>query len=307
MDTAFARYLLAKQTVDDRALNRGVFEALKAGVSGRPLSVVEVGGGIGTMLARLVRWGALGQADYTIVDQLPECIAYAREWLPSWAEGIGLGVERGATLEAGDEPRLRLRGEGQDLKVRLVRADVFEHVDSGPPPADLLIAHAFLDLLDMPEGLHRLLHLVRPGGLAWLTINFDGVSTLEPTLDATLDAEIERVYHLTMDTRRTGGDSRSGRHLFGHLGAAGAEILAAGPSDWVVFGRQGRYPAEEASFLQTILGFYEEVLTGRPELEPGALARWLAQRRAQIDAGELVYIAHQMDFLVRVNVRPRAG
>jgi hypothetical protein len=294
MDTSFARYLLAKQTVDDRALNRGVFEALKAGVLDRSLSVVEVGGGIGTMLARLVRWGALGLAEYTIVDQMPECIEYARVWIPTWAESIGLAIERTS------DDDLRLRGEGYDLRVRLRRADVFDHVASGPAPADLLIAHAFLDLMPMPEGLGRLLGLVRSGGLAWLTINFDGVSTLEPVIDAALDAEIERLYHLTMDTRRTGGDSRSGRHLFRHLTGLGAEILAAGPSDWVVFGRQGRYPSEEAAFLQTILGFYDEVLTGRPDLDAGELGRWLAERRAQIDRGELIYVAHQMDFLARV-------
>jgi hypothetical protein len=151
----------------------------------------------------------------------------------------------------------------------------------------------------MPDSLSKLLSLTK--GLAWLTINFDGVTTFEPTIDATLDEQIEQLYHETMDTRPTGGDSQSGRHLFGHLRSAGAEILAAGASDWVVYPVNAKYPDDEAYFLHFILHFLEESLTGHPKLEEGAFANWLRERRAQIERGELVYIAHQMDFLVKPN------
>jgi hypothetical protein len=81
---------------------------------------------------------------------------------------------------------------------------------------------------------------------------------------------------------------------------AGAHILAAGPSDWVVYANDGKYPGDEAYFLYFILHFFEESLTGQPTLDAAAFANWLARRRAQIENGELVYIAHQMDFLARV-------
>jgi hypothetical protein len=35
-------------------------------------------------------------------------------------------------------------------------------------------------------------------------------------------------------------------------------------------------------------------------LDKAAFADWLSQRREQIERGELVYIAHQMDFLAKV-------
>jgi len=35
-------------------------------------------------------------------------------------------------------------------------------------------------------------------------------------------------------------------------------------------------------------------------LEEGVLANWLRRRREQLARGELAYIAHQMDFLVRI-------
>ncbi|MEJ5225400.1 MAG: hypothetical protein WHV44_13165, partial [Anaerolineales bacterium] len=170
------------------------------------------------------------------------------------------------------------------------------------------IAHAFLDLLPMPHSLRRLFSLLKPGGLAWLTINFDGVTTFEPPIrlsadlsaPASLDAHIERLYHASMDSRPTGGDSQSGRHLFAHIAQAGGKILAAGASDWVVYPVQGQYPADEAYFLHFILHFFEQSLSGHPDLDPAVFAAWLAQRRQQIENGELIYIAHQMDFLVQV-------
>jgi hypothetical protein len=187
----------------------------------------------------------------------------------------------------------------------LERADVFDFIQKNQEPADLLIAHAFLDLLPMPESLPKLFSLTKDS--AWLTVNFDGVTSLEPTVDAVLDELIERLYHKTMDTRPTGGDSKSGRHLFEHIRSVGAEILAAGASDWVVHSVNGKYLDDEKYFLHFILHFFEESLTGNAELEANAFADWVQKRRAQIERGELVYIAHQMDFLVRTSASLRGG
>ena len=75
---------------------------------------------------------------------------------------------------------------------------------------------------------------------------------------------------------------------------------AAGASDWVVHSINGKYPADEKYFLFFILHFFEESLTGHKELDGNAFADWLSKRRAQIERGELVYIAHQMDFLAKI-------
>jgi hypothetical protein len=291
MEYFFPRYLLSKQSVDDRALNKDVLNALIAQGLPQPLRIIEVGAGIGTMLRRLIRWNVFCEAEYILVDEKDENIEYASAWIQQWAEQAGLGWERR------DEKQMRVWDATHDVRIRLERADVFDFILKNQEPADLLIAHAFLDLLPMPESLPKLLSLTK--GIAWLTINFDGVTTLEPIIDTALDAQIERLYHNTMDTRPTGGDSRSGRHLFGHLRGVGAEILAAGASDWVVHAVNGKYPEEEAHFLQFILHFFEESLMDHPELDQVAFGDWLQERCAQIERGELVYIAHQMDFLVK--------
>ena len=185
-----------------------------------------------------------------------------------------------------------------DIQVHLEQADAFDFIQKNNEPADLLIAHAFLDLLPMPESLRKLLTLT--DDLAWLTINFDGMTIFEPTIDSSLDEQIERLYHKTMDERPSGGDSKSGRHLFGHLQSVGAEILAAGASDWVVHAVNGKYPDDEAYFLNFILHFFDELLTGHAELDAESFAHWLDERRSQIERGKLTYIAHQMDFLAKV-------
>jgi len=292
MEYSFPHYLLSKQSVDDRALNRTVLNSLKSNLPDQPIRIIEVGAGIGTMLARLIRWGVVTKADYILVDEMTENIQSAWDWIPLWAGELGLSVERSG------ENQLRAFDQTRDVRIRLECADVFDFIQKNKEPADLLIAHAFLDLLPMPESMPKLLALTK--SLAWLTINFDGVTSLEPTIDAALDERIERLYHATMDSRATGGDSRAGRHLFGHLRGAGAEVLAAGASDWVVHSVNGKYPDDEAYFLNFILHFFEESLAGHSELDSAAFASWINERRAQIERGELVYIAHQMDFLAKV-------
>ena len=63
MDHSFSHYLLSKQTVDDRALNKDVLSALRANLPPQPATIIEVGGGIGTMLKRLVQWDVLRTGD----------------------------------------------------------------------------------------------------------------------------------------------------------------------------------------------------------------------------------------------------
>lgn len=289
---SFPHYLLAKQSVDDRALNQHVLSELKARLPQRPARIIELGGGIGSMIPRLLRWDVLSQAEYVLVDEMPENTGYAADWIPRWGTELGLEV---ASPAAG---QFEVQDSARRVGIQLVTDDIFHFIQQNPQPADVLICHAVLDLLPMPGSLQKMLCLLKPGGLAWLTINFDGVTSLEPAIDPELDRLIEHLYHRSMDERPTGGDSQSGRHLFGHIHAAGGRLLAAGASDWVVHAVDGKYPHDESYFLECILHFFDESLSGHRQLDAEKFASWLAARRGQVARGELVYIAHQMDFLV---------
>ena len=195
-----------------------------------------------------------------------------------------------------------------DLRVRLVHAELGSYLESAHEAlADVLIANAVLDLVDVPAVLPGLLRLLVPGGVYWFTINYDGESIFEPGHPH--DDQVMQAYHRDMDERvRYGlaGESRTGRRLFRYLRAAGAPALAAGSSDWVVsVGPDGNYPDDEAYFLRSILSTIQDALRSRPDrVEPADLADWLAVRGRQLAAGELVYLAHQLDFVGRTRLIP---
>jgi len=302
---SFIRYLRAKQPIDDRALNVPVWQRLTVELADLPgpyLHVLEIGAGIGTMIERTlirglfpdhivnVNYTAL-DADGTLLEALPATLSRA-------AERCGWGYE---TTEAGG----LLQPGGQRIAVTGLETDVVRWaMEQQAGQYDLLIAHAFLDLLDVPVVLPSLMDLLRPGGLFYFSLNFDGITAFEPEIDLALDHQIEELYHRSMDERtingKPSGDHRAGRHLLTQVREAGAEVLAAGSSDWVVFADgHSSYPGDEQYFLYHILRFVEETLSGHPELDPSAFREWLYRRRQQVERGEMTYVAHQLDLCGR--------
>lgn len=302
-DYAFTRYLAAKKTVDDRALNQHVWESLARSLPTAspedPLQVVEIGAGIGTMVERMLTTGLLSYTDYTAIDAQRENIAHIRQRLLNWGAMHGYEVSEtttGLTLDYGSSQRLNLVLESIDL---------FDFAGQREQRRrwDLLVANAFLDLVNIPATLPLLFDLLKPEGLFYFTINFDGETILEPSVDRNLDRQIMDLYHRSMDARvvrgQPSGDSLAGRHLFAHLTAAGGEILDAGSSDWVVFAGPHGYPHDEAYFLHFIIETIYRQLKEHPQLDAERFKQWATQRHNQIENGELVYIAHQLDFFGR--------
>ena len=293
MTSGYARYLAAKTSVDDRALNRHVLAELRRLMPAGAPQVLEVGAGLGTMVARLMDWGVVGTGEYVLLDADRQLLDDSRRWLRDRAAARGL--------------RSDLRPDGLqvgDLRVRLEHAELGRYLEAAHGArADVLIANAVLDLVDVPAVLPGLLRLLVPGGIYWFTINYDGESIFAPGHPH--DDQVMKAYHRDMDERvrygRPAGDSRTGRRLFHYLQAAGAPALAAGSSDWVVSaGPDGNYLGDEAYFLRSILSTIQNALRSRPDrVEPADLADWLAVRGRQLAAGELVYIAHQLDFVGR--------
>jgi hypothetical protein len=289
----YARYLAAKTTVDDRALNRHVLAELRRLMPAGAPRILEVGAGLGTMVVRLMDWAAVVAGEYILLDADRQLLDCSRRWLRDWATARGLRCD--------PLPDGLLVG---DLRVRLVNAELGSYLEAAHgAPADVLIANAVLDLVDVPAVLPGLLRLLVPGGVYWFTINYDGETIFAPGHPH--DGQIMQAYHRDMDERlrygRPAGESRTGRHLFQHLRDAGAPALAAGSSDWVVYpAADGNYPADEAYFLHSILNTIRDALRNRQDqVEPADLADWLAERGRQLAAGELVYIAHQLDFVGR--------
>lgn len=301
---SFTRFLSAKRTVDDRAFNRHVWQQLLSLLhtmaTRQPVHILELGAGIGSMAERLIGANVLTEATYTAIDANPDAVAQGQREAQRWALEAGFHYHLNTTGG-------RLQRDHQDVTLHLETVDLFDFIaqQRGQRTWELLVAHALLDLLDVPTTLPVLLSVLSPGGLFYFPITFDGATILEPAIDPSYDALIEALYHATMDQRlvqgRRSGDSRTGRHLFGQLRALGAEVLSAGSSDWVVFAGSEGYPDDEAYFLHDIINTIHMALAHHPELEAERFARWVHQRHAQIEDGTLVYIAHQLDLLGRVS------
>ncbi|MDM8532661.1 class I SAM-dependent methyltransferase [Anaerolineales bacterium HSG25] len=298
----FMAYLNAKKTVDDRALNRTVLQsltnALPVTTPEKPVRVLEVAAGIGTMLERLLEWHVLNQVHYTALDLSTDCIKTAIKRLPDWVSKLGFQVEQiGAT-------QFQLFRAQQIVTVQFETIDAFQFVEQereANQQWDVLIAHAFWDLVDVSALLPKLLNLLTAQGLYYFSINFDGETILLPTIDETIDAQIINLYHQAMNDQhvhnKVGAGTRTGRHLFRHLASANTKLLNAGSSDWVVFPTEGGYPDDEAYFLHCIIHSMRMML--QDQLTPQIRA-WLDERHAQIEVGKLIYIAHQLDFVGRV-------
>ena len=244
-DYSFRRYLTAKTTVDDRALHgptEARLEAELADISATrdratPVRVLEVGAGVGTTLPRLLARDRLpGRVHYTMLDREAANLDSARERLRAWGDRSDTPVDRSEPDESADD--LRLSHDDGIVTVRFETADVFDFVAdraADAPDYDLLLAQAFLDLIDLDEDLPRLLSVVTDGGLVYAPITFDGETVFQPTPADLRDDAVLDLYHATMDAPDRPGSSTTGRELLTALPACGCAILSAGASDWVVY------------------------------------------------------------------------
>ncbi|MGB8873316.1 MAG: class I SAM-dependent methyltransferase [Desulfobaccales bacterium] len=307
---SFSRYLAAKAGLDDRSLNRQVREALAGRFRERgkpsPFRVLEVGCGIGTMLERLLDWRLLdlssGDFAYTGIDLEAGLLDAARARYQNYVAARGAAPDR----ESGCLPDCQGPRPLAKIAVTFEALDLFRFLarEQDRRRWDLIVAHAFLDLVDLETTLPGLLSLLAPGGCFYFTLNFDGTTLFEPVIDPELDRLIEARYHHSMDQRRVrgrpSGSSQTGRRLFAQLAAAGGTVLAAGASDWLVFPGPDGYPGDEAYFLSFILYTVEQALEGDPLLPAADFQDWLAHRRQQVERRQLVYRASQLDFFGQV-------
>lgn len=300
----FTRYLSAKRTVDDRALNKDVWAVFRREyIAENEIKTVprilEIGAGIGTMFERCFEWGLLGSCSYTAIDSMPDNTAEAARRLAKWAPS------KGFSLKIVDPAQFLLEKSGVKIHLHLQSVDFFDFAarEENSAAWDVIIANAFLDLLDVPTSLPILFSLLKSRALFYFSINFDGGTSFEPSIEPTFDDLVERLYHQTMDSRiingKPSGDSRTGRHLFRHLRHIGAEVLGAGSSDWVIFPKLDGYGGDEAYFLHFIINTIGNALRGHPELNGPSFEEWLRIRHEQVENNNLVYVAHQLDFVGR--------
>jgi len=293
-------YLAAKKSIDDRALNHYVWKALCQALpqttGAEPANIVEIGAGIGTMLTRVVDWGLLtSPATYLATDCDAGHLRLARRYLAAWAD------ERGHALHWPEKQHGRLCTAQAVIALisETVRAEEMACRTESEGTFHLVIAHAVLDLIDLPAVLPGLLSQLTDNGLAYFTCNFDGTTLFLPGYPGGEEQEILRRYHASMEARLTGA-SRTGRRLLSMLQGPGLELLAAGSSDWIIHPRHRTYSEDEVVFLHALIAGVEQELAGKSGPPPPGLAAWARNRHRQVEAGALTFVARNLDLLARL-------
>jgi len=300
--TTFPEFLTAKRTVEDRALNRRVWEQFgtqlekQAAGDRDPVRIVEIGAGTGSMIARLADWEALPPTvSYRAVDLDADTVDSARQQLSEWLRDAGYTVdEQSNRLHA---HRIDSDGTERTIEITLEVGDGFAIDDE----ADAVIAAAVLDLVELEPVVDELKWLLNDGGVLYAPITFNGHSSFIPR--DPLDNRIERLYHRHMDEiRDQPGSSRAGQQLLKVLPAAGYTVLEAGGADWIVCPTDGTYPTGESTVLEHLLATIDGALADYPAdvIDPETRTDWVERRREQLARGELTLVAHHLDVLARL-------
>lgn len=279
-----AAYLEAKRSIDDRSINRRVWDRMvdaAADFPGELLRIAEIGAGTGTMIDRFREWGFF----HRLADVRTGITYEAWEMNPDTA----------AVLET------RVRESGVFASSHVHVGDL--RTRQSEERFDLVVANAVLDLFHPSDTVAILDDLVAEGGIVYASIVYDGVTSFEPTLDDDLDQAILHCYHGTM----TQGYAR--KQLCALVGA-GYRVMEAGGSDWIVPPRREGPLAAERELVSTILDMVHRSVSENIALCPdghddgspvtmAALDRWIETRRRQLSEGELFFEAHQFDFFLR--------
>lgn len=299
----FVQYLRAKASIDDRALNDHVWQCLGQQISvlngNEPVRILDVGGGIGTMVPRIISANWMADCHYTLLDLSHENIAASIIYLQEFA------VQNKWIFKQQGSNKFLLQSEKKQVQLEMETADFFKYLSTTQKRWDLLIAHAFLDLVSLEDSLPLLFSLIRSGGLFYFSLNYNGFMMLEPSIDPELDEKIFSLFHQDMETRRhlgrpTGG-SLSGERLYAELSKLGVQINAVGNSDWLINPQDGSYSEDEEFFLFFILATIKNALQDYAEIPFPILSDWVEGYKELIANNQLLFVAHHMDFL---GIRP---
>lgn len=293
MPVAFSEYLEAKFDLDERSLNREVRAAFMQALRRLPaVRCVDVGAGTGATLRRLLEAGLEVPLSVVALDRDPLLLEIARDDALRRLRAQG----REPSLEAGE---VRAAGDPTTL-LRFVARDFQDHRPE--QRANVVTAHAFLDMVPLAQALGLFAAWLEPGGLLYASLNYDGGTTLLPTSDdAAFEATLLAHYDDTMERRRVDGQAIGGafcgRRLHRLLPEHGFAILACGSSDWSITPFLGEYRGGDATCLRALL----EMIGGEAQrsglFEPGRLERWRADRLQCLHDRRLGLVAHQLDLL----------
>lgn len=295
MTAPFRDYLDVKFALDERSLNPAVRTAFLASLRDRSsLAILDLGTGSGASIWRLLNTDLASDLDITAVDRDTDLLdlAYKRTVVLLGAREFNVSTSPG-TIHA--------RRGRRSIAIHFVTADVKDFRQEGPARYDAVIAHALMDLLPAPLMVKRIAAWLRPRGVFYASLNYDGGTSLFPMYsDQALEERILDIYDASMERRLDGqpcGGARSGRRLHAALRELDFNVLAYGSSDWSLTPFHGRYLDRDDLCLAALLDMIRGEAEASGKVSAEALNTWYRKRSRQIEIGELGLISHQIDLL----------
>ncbi len=291
---SYHRYLEAKRSIDDASLSTRIIASLKKCIQPRKrVRAVEMGSGIGTMLTRLLEYGVLGDSEYFMVDKDASRLTRCRAYMEEWALSTQFDLEN----EGGE---LILTDGNTSCHVSMINGEAVEFARGwSGPPFNLLVAHLFLDLLNVRKSLPIFTDLLDDEGVFYFANVFDGLTRILPSSE--MNRKIIEAYHSVMNKKSESwgyNKSDTGSEVLSLLIESDyMEMIEAGCSDWVVFPRNGTFSIDERDFLHFMIDTIHEALLSHPQMKEDDINSWARLKYEQIDEGRMALIAHQLDVL----------
>jgi SAM-dependent methyltransferase len=285
------RYFEAKAFVDEKSLHeptKSLFLAVAGRLKGK---VLDLGCGSGKMLQRLLEWGIPESTIYVGVDSDPGVVEPFQHTFNAFLGQVQTNAKENR-IEITARQGIRIVLHTQRAEDYLSEQEQFEVITSC----------SFFDLVNVYSVLPLVYEKLTGGGCGYFVCNFAGETYFEPVISSELDERVVRLYHDSMRRRNLtlgipDGEYCSGRKLAPIWQRCGGEVISLGSSDWVLYPRHGEYPREERHLLQFILNLVTQALRGYSELAPEEIDFWIGERKRQLDDGQLIFVAHNLDFL----------
>ena len=284
-------YLSIKKSIDDMSMNQKVWSAMSLWIQdyykqGEIIRILEIGAGIGTMIERMLDTGLLTYCNYTAVEVEPEFREVAYDRLVKWAQ-----LKKYIVTRKSESVWLLTRDEVK-IEIEWLTEDVL-NINHRYTTAyfDLIIGHAIIDLLPVPSCMPDILSMVKFNGAYYFSLNFAGQTVFNPVLPG--DENISNAYHNDMDKRFPDIDwrpSQTGLLLGKWLNNQGHNIIAEGPSDWILDSGNNQIDPGNL-FITNILDTIEKALVDLTQI-----SEWTTTRREQLQSGELQFYATNCDF-----------
>jgi SAM-dependent methyltransferase len=287
----YPEYLSVKKSIDDTSLNRKVWDTmagwlLSSQIDNETIEILEIGAGTATMIERLLDEKLLLNCRYTALEIEPGFRDYAQQRLQNWSNKNNYAFLI-------KEPDNWIISQGTcRVDIQWHTNDITKRKDCYPTGSfDLIIAHAVIDLLPVPDCMGDIIKLLRADGGYYFSLNFAGKTVFTPREEE--DEDIITAYHRDMDKRFPGLDwqpSRTGIELGTWLRDQGHKIIAEGESNWQLSSLDVT-DVHIQRFINNILETISKALAGLPGLDT-----WVTKRKEQLESGKLKFFVANKDY-----------